>query len=175
MQRSISTQTISFLRSAPRGSSTPIDLQPSSAMRAPSNWPAHMWPCSRSHSPKISSSDCTAGAFLFEAIYQTPNALDQFHRALLFLIRNVNLISPPQNLLRTLLNLRVIRAPHHHKEIDVDKLREAIALDQHSFRLHTRQRFANSRLDLIVGSNEPVNVCGARIPITASVFAECVS
>ena len=50
MQRSISTQTISFLRSAPRGSSTPIELQPSNAMRVPSSWPAHMCPCSRSHS-----------------------------------------------------------------------------------------------------------------------------
>ncbi len=35
MQRSISTHTINFLRSTPRGSSTPIKRQPSSAMRAP--------------------------------------------------------------------------------------------------------------------------------------------
>ena len=49
MQRSISTQTISFLRSAPRGSSMPIERQPSSAMRGRAVAP-HMCPCKRSHS-----------------------------------------------------------------------------------------------------------------------------
>jgi adenylate kinase len=57
MQRSISTQTISFLRSAPRGSSMSSRRQPSNAMRVPSSWPAHMWPCSRSHSLRRVSID----------------------------------------------------------------------------------------------------------------------
>src|ERR1043165_5234649 len=58
MQRSISTHTISFLRSAPRGSSILTSRQPSTAILAPSSCPAHMCPCSLPHSSNSSSSVC---------------------------------------------------------------------------------------------------------------------
>src|SRR5215204_1429099 len=66
MQRSISTQTINFLRSAPRGSLTPINRQPSSAMRVPSSCPAHICPCSSSHSFSSVSIDSTTYSWMLD-------------------------------------------------------------------------------------------------------------
>src|SRR5688572_25819920 len=166
MQRSISTQTIVFLRSAPRGSSRPTRRQPSSAIRAPSNCPAHMCPCNCSHSFRSSSSDCMSGAFL----NQRPNPLDQRREIIMVFVRHVDRVRFVKHLPGRLLNTRIVGTPHHHEKIHVYKLRKTVAFDKHSFGLNSRQRLANTTLNLIVCRNQPVNVGGAYVPISTRVF-----
>src|SRR4051812_16961046 len=66
------------------------------------------------------------------------------------------------------------RPRHHYRELDLDELKEAVALYKDAGRVDPFERQPDSLFNLPVGDDHPVNVGGPRVPVAARVFARRV-
>ena len=73
------------------------------------------------------------------------------------------------------LDFQIIR-PHNHDEvIRLNELRKTVSLDENSRRVNASERFPDSRFDLLVSCNDPVNISSSGIPVAPGIFPQRVS